>query len=92
MLLQHSQVLRLPILRPKAAKKLLGEGLAPRAVPILGSGSAPTTEDTLQQFLQHAGALFGKDPTKWDKIGESEQTVVRCWRHSSPSPTHVCAC
>jgi hypothetical protein len=39
-------------------------------VPILGSGSVPTTEDTLAQFLQHAGMLFGKDPTKWEKIGK----------------------
>lgn len=57
------------MLRPKNAKKLLGLGPG-RTVPILGSGSVPTTEDTLAQFLQHAGMLFGKDPTKWEKIGE----------------------
>lgn len=63
------KVLQIPVLRPKNVKKLLGEGL-PRPVPILGSGAVPTTDDTLDQFLQHAGTLFGRDPTKWEKMGE----------------------
>lgn len=65
------QVLQLPILRPKSVKKLLGDGgLGPsRTVPILGSGQTTTTEDTLEQFLQHAGTLFGKDPSKLEKVG-----------------------
>lgn len=80
----------MPILRPKSAKKLLGEGLAPRAVPILGSGSGPTTEDTLQQFLQHAGALFGKDPSKWEKIGGCEQAhEVRGMNHITAATSLV---
>jgi hypothetical protein len=59
-------------------------------VPILGSGSGPTTDDTLQQFLQHAGALFGKDPTKWDKVGESELHDMQCsYSQQHKSNTHV---
>lgn len=69
------QVLQLPILRPNNAKKLLGEGFGPpRAVPILGSGSVPSTEDKLEQFLQHAGTLFGKDPSRWEKIGKQKHS------------------
>lgn len=67
----HHQVLQLPILRPKNVKKLIGDGGIgpPRTVPILGSGQTTTTEDTLEQFLQHAGTLFGKDPSKLEKVG-----------------------
>jgi hypothetical protein len=64
----QTQVLQVPVLKPKAAKKLL-QGIGPR-VPILGSSNVPWTEDTLQQFLQHTGTLFGRDPTKWEKVGE----------------------
>jgi hypothetical protein len=66
------QVLQLPVLRPRNAKAILGGGLAPpRNVPILGSGVGPSTSDTLEQFLQHAGALFGKDPSRWEQLGET---------------------
>lgn len=69
-----TQVLQLPVLRPKAARKLLSD--ARRSVPILGSGQLPTTEDTLEQFLQHAGNLFGKDPSKWEKVGKALAVVL----------------
>lgn len=77
------QVLQLPVLRPKNLKKLLGDGVG-RTVPILGSGSVPTTDDTLAQFLQHAGTLFGKDPTKWEKMGKVQ---TACAAHAM----HVCS-
>lgn len=68
------QVLQLPVLRPKNAKNLLGDGM--RTVPILGIGAVPTTDETLQEFLQHAGMLFGKDPSKWEKIGEPTTDIT----------------
>lgn len=55
-------------------KNLLGDGM--RTVPILGTGAVPTTEETLVQFLQHAGMLFGKDPSKWEKIGEPTADIT----------------
>jgi hypothetical protein len=67
-------VLQLPVLRLKNARKLLGDGMRP--VPILGSGAVPTTDETLAQFLQHAGMLFGKDPSKWEKIGEPTTDIT----------------
>lgn len=72
----HTQVLQLPVLRPRNAKKLLSDGLQgpQRAAAILGSSNANTltTDDTLEQFLQHAGVLFGADPSKLEKVGEYE--------------------
>lgn len=69
------QVLQLPVLRPRNAKKLLGDGM--RTVPILGTGAVPTTDDTLEQFLQHAGMLFGKDPSKWENIGQPTTDITK---------------
>lgn len=68
------QVLQVPVLKPKHAKKLL-QGVVPR-IPLLGNSSVPTTEDKLDEFLQHVGALFGRDPNKWDKVGETKTDVT----------------
>lgn len=64
----HVQVLQVPIVKPKTLKKILTEN-APR-IPILGNSNVPTTDNTLEQLLRHVGTLFGKDPTKWEKVGE----------------------
>jgi hypothetical protein len=68
------QVLQVPVIKAKAVKKLLA-GVAPR-VPLLGNSSVPATDDTLEQFLQHVGTLFGRDPTKWEKVGETKTDIT----------------
>jgi hypothetical protein len=67
-------VLQVPVIKAKAVKKLLA-GVAPR-VPLLGNSSVPATDDTLEQFLQHVGTLFGRDPTKWEKVGETKTDIT----------------
>lgn len=67
--LTRLQVLQVPIVQPQAAQQLLGSIISPR-VPILGSnGAVPSTADDLDAFLRHTGALFCKDPGKWERIG-----------------------
>eukprot|EP00878_Enallax_costatus_P009356 GHUV01009778.1.p1 GENE.GHUV01009778.1~~GHUV01009778.1.p1 ORF type:complete len:367 (+),score=140.05 GHUV01009778.1:311-1411(+) len=68
------EVLQVPIIKPKNLKKLLTEN-APR-IPILGSSNVPTTDNDLEQLLHHVGTLFGKDPTKWEKVGETKTDIT----------------
>jgi hypothetical protein len=68
------QVLQVPVVKAKVVKKLLA-GVAPR-LPLLGNSSVPATDDTLEQFLQHVGTLFGRDPTKWEKVGETKTDIT----------------
>lgn len=78
------QVLQIPILKPKNAKKLL-TGIGPK-IPLLGQNNVPSCDDTLEQYLQHAGSVFGKDPSKWEQIGKQHSTawdtLAAC--HSQP--------
>lgn len=67
------QVLGVPLAPPSKAAvvhKLLGT-LKPR-IPRLQGAAHATIEDSLEGFLQHVGPLFGKDPSKWEQIGERE--------------------
>lgn len=38
-----------------------------------GAGSSPTAgRITLVDYLKQAGRFFGKDPTKWEKLGDDK--------------------
>ena len=61
------QVLQLPIVKSKL-KKLLQSAvnkMSPGSPPII-----PSSEDSLQEFLEAAGKFFGKDPARWEPMGE----------------------
>jgi hypothetical protein len=49
-------------------KKLL-QG-AVKKLALLGAPVIPSSDDSLEQFLQAVGRFFGKDPAKWDQVGE----------------------
>eukprot|EP00882_Tetradesmus_deserticola_P013709 GHRQ01014559.1.p1 GENE.GHRQ01014559.1~~GHRQ01014559.1.p1 ORF type:complete len:221 (+),score=66.82 GHRQ01014559.1:175-837(+) len=70
---ETNEVLQVPIIKSKAVKKFLAD-VAPR-LPLLGNSGVPSTDDTLEQFLKHVGVLFGKDPTKWEKVGEPKTDI-----------------
>lgn len=74
------QVLQVPVVKLKSLKKLLASS-GPR-IPLLGISNVPTTDDSLEQFLHHAGTLFGKDPTKWEKVGEMQESGSTSHRHA----------
>jgi hypothetical protein len=38
-------------------------------VPLLGQNVVPTVDNTLEEYLQQAGSLFGLDPGKWEQVG-----------------------
>lgn len=61
------QVLQLPIVKNRLKKLLQG---AVKKILANGAPVIPSSEDTLEQFLQQAGKFFGKDPTKWEQMGE----------------------
>lgn len=70
----NMQVLQVPVVKARVVKKLLA-GVAPR-VPLLANSSVPTSDDTLEQFLQHVGVLFGRDPNKWEKVGDTKTDIT----------------
>jgi hypothetical protein len=67
------QVLQLPIVKNKL-KKLLQSAV--RKMALLGAPVIPSSDDPLDQFLQSAGKFFGKDPTRWEQMGEAISGVV----------------
>ena len=70
----RSQVLQIPVLKAKDVKKLAqGVGLK---VPLLGQSSVPTVDNTLEEYLQQAGSLFGLDPGKWEQVGAPTTEVT----------------
>ncbi|WIA12059.1 hypothetical protein OEZ85_012136 [Tetradesmus obliquus] len=71
---ETNEVLQVPVVKAKVVKNLLA-GVAPR-VPLLGNSSVPTSDDTLEQFLQHVGVLFGRDPNKWEKVGDTKTDIT----------------
>ena len=92
------QVLQVPVSRTggaysvwaqvRAAQRLLSDSAA--------GDDAAIEPDTLDAFLQRAGALFGKDANKWDLQGKplidcSEQNLVRCAARAAPH-TATAAC
>eukprot|EP00879_Flechtneria_rotunda_P033548 GHRR01037166.1.p1 GENE.GHRR01037166.1~~GHRR01037166.1.p1 ORF type:complete len:167 (+),score=44.83 GHRR01037166.1:131-631(+) len=70
---ETKEVLQLPVIKAKVAKAAL-QGIRPR-IPILGTSTVPTSDDSLEQLLQHAGTLFGKDATRWEKVGDTRVDV-----------------
>lgn len=63
------QVLQLPVLRDVGLGKLhqkTAQALQSAAVPEASSGSSLLT------FLTQAGKFFGKDPTKWEAVGQGK--------------------
>jgi hypothetical protein len=62
-----AQVLQLPIVKHRL-KKLLSQAV--KKIALLGAPVIPSSDDTLEQFLQAAGKFFGKDPAKWEQVGE----------------------
>jgi len=62
-------VLQIPVIKPKALKRLLAAGVVGPRPPLLGAPCTPTVEDPLDTFLQRVGSLLGKDPSKWDQTG-----------------------
>lgn len=84
------QVVQVPVPRPR--EPWLDNGASAQA---LDSGSARREHahaaplPSLQAFLQHAGALFGCDPGKWERQGRirtdySEADGVRCLSSATP--------
>lgn len=62
------EVLQLPVIRSTALKRLLSDvSLTTRS---LAASIVPKAEHTLDQYLEHVGKFFGKDPSKWEQVGE----------------------
>lgn len=64
----RQQVLGVPLLGSNRAASKLAVGLKPRIALLQGVGHV-SVDDSLEAFLQHAGPLFGKDPSKWEQVG-----------------------
>jgi hypothetical protein len=62
-----TQVIQLPIVKHKL-KKLLSTAVK-KTLAVGGAAVIPSSDEPLDQFLQAAGKMFGKDPTKWEQIG-----------------------
>lgn len=60
-------MLQLPIVKSKL-KKLLANAV--KKIALLGNPVIPSSDDTLEQFLNAAGKFFGKDPMEWTQVGE----------------------
>ncbi|GMH33927.1 hypothetical protein BSKO_01761 [Bryopsis sp. KO-2023] len=69
-----NEILQLPLLRQKPLKKLWDK--ANKNLAALGVGTIHQLDDTLENYLQHAGKFFGKDPTKWEQVGTDKVDVV----------------
>ncbi|GFH26690.1 uncharacterized protein HaLaN_24879, partial [Haematococcus lacustris] len=66
------EVLQLPIVKSKLKKMLES---AVKKMALLGAPVIPSSDDSLEQFLQSAGKFFGKDSTKWEQMGEPKTEV-----------------
>jgi hypothetical protein len=75
------QVLQLPIVVSKL-KKLLQAAV--KKIAQLGTPVIPSSDESLELFLQTAGKFFGKDPTRWDQMGKSMHCA------GGPSMAHAC--
>eukprot|EP00798_Chlamydomonas_sp_ICE-L_P023775 gene23775-9334_t len=68
------EVLQLPIVR-RRLKNLLGKAVGKMA--LLGAPVIiPSSEDSLEEFLASAGKYFGKDPSKWESVGETQIEIT----------------
>lgn len=55
------------MVKSKVKKLLQG---AVKKIALLGAPVIPSSDDSLEQFLQSAGRFFGKDPANWEQVGE----------------------
>ena len=60
----------MPLLSSTRAASKLAPGIRPR-IPLLQGVTHVCVDDTLEVFLHHTGTLFGKDPAKWEQVGEA---------------------
>lgn len=70
------QVLQLPVVRDAGLAKLHQK----TAQALQATGSTQTADasyaaSSLTHFLTQAGKLFGKDPTKWEAVGQGKVCV-----------------
>ncbi|MCJ1368786.1 hypothetical protein MMC16_007934 [Acarospora aff. strigata] len=73
------QVLQLPVLRDVGLGKLhqkTVQALQSAAAPQLSDTAATSSGSSLLTFLTQAGKFFGKDPTKWEAVGQGKVDVV----------------
>lgn len=66
------QVLQLPVVRDVGLGKLhlkTAQALQSSALP---QDTAATSGSSLLSFLTQAGKFFGKDPTKWEAVGQGK--------------------
>lgn len=72
------QLLQLPVVRPRgkaASEAAPSEGqLSTTMGRRAAAAAAEESSATLDSFLLSAGKLFGKDPTKWDQVGDEQVT------------------
>ena len=69
------QVLQLPVLRDVGLGKLhqkTVQALQSAAAPQLSDTAATSSGSSLLTFLTQAGKFFGKDPTKWEAVGQGK--------------------
>eukprot|EP00891_Asterochloris_glomerata_P005689 jgi/Astpho2/5689/fgenesh1_pg.00079_%23_100_t len=74
------QLLQLPVVRPRgkaASEAAPSEGqLSTTMGRRAAAAAAEESSATLDSFLLSAGKLFGKDPTKWDQVGDEQVEVL----------------
>ncbi len=69
------QVLQLPVLRDAGLAKLhqrTAQALQTAAGAQQAELAAPLAGSSLVHFLTQAGKYFGKDPTKWEAVGQGK--------------------
>ena len=59
--------MQLPIVKNRLKNMLQA---AVRKIALIGAPVIPSSDDSLEHFLMAAGKFFGKDPTKWEEMGE----------------------
>eukprot|EP00798_Chlamydomonas_sp_ICE-L_P025218 gene25218-10863_t len=67
------EVLQLPIVKHKL-KSLLGKAV--KKIALQGAPIIPSSDDTLEEFLNATGKFFGKDPSKWESVGEPKVEIT----------------
>eukprot|EP00955_Chlamydomonas_euryale_P090263 364524-Chlamydomonas_euryale.AAC.10 len=72
-----SQVLQLPIVKHRL-KRMLNNAV--KKLAMVGAPIIPSSDESLEQFLNQAGQFFGKDSSQWEQMGESHG---RAWGRAS---------
>ncbi len=91
-------MLQIPVIKPKTLKRMLAAGMGPRPPLLGGTPCTPTTDDSLEVFMQRVGTLLGRDPSKWEQTGEAAWLVgvphcrsPPCFLKAAPSRESACA-